>query len=155
MKSQYSITVGLPAERCFAYLAVVANETQWRQSIVGSRYLGTEAAAVGVLGETDVSMGSKSITMAWQIVEFEPGRSVAWRLDGDPWNGGGGYRVEARGEETVITAALEVRVTGIARVLEPLLGMQFGRGLRNDLRRLRVILDEQAVRGGSAGQRQD
>lgn len=141
MKSAYEVRVAIAPEAAFAFLADVANEVQWRQSIVGSRYVGTRAPAVGVDGETDVAMGSRSLTMRWAIVAFEPGRHVAWRLDGEPWNGGGAYTVMADGEGCRIRADLEVRLKGAARVFEPLVGLQFRKGLRTDLDRLAVLLE--------------
>ena len=140
MKSAYSVSVALSPDAVFAYLADVANEAQWRQSIVGSRYVGTHRPAVGVDGETDVAMGSKSLTMAWTIVEYSEGHKVAWQLDGDPWNGGGSYTVTPEDDGCSIRAALEVRLKGVARVFEPLVGLQFRRGLRNDLHRLAALL---------------
>lgn len=144
MRTAFSIDVDLPTDRVFAYLADVANETQWRQSIVGSRYVGATAPALGVDGETDVAMGPKSLTMRWTISEFDAGRHVAWRLDGDPWRGGGSYTVEAVGAGTRVRATLEVRLKGAARIMEPLIGLQLRGGLRADLRRLATLLPEVA-----------
>lgn len=140
VRTRHSLTVTLPLEAVFAFLSDVRNETQWRQSVVGSRYVGADAPAVGVDGETDVEMGPKSLTMRWTITEFTPGRHVAWALDGDPWWGGGSYTVTAVTGGVRIDAALEVRLSGIARALEPLLGVQLRQGLRRDLARLSALL---------------
>jgi hypothetical protein len=136
MKTSHSVYLDRPVSEVFGFLAKVANETRWRQSIVGSRYVGADLPAVGIDGETDVEMGSKSLTMRWTVTELVDGEYVAWRLDGDPWNGGGSYRVLARGEGSEVHASLEVRLKGAARLVEPILGMQFRRGLRADLERL-------------------
>ena len=141
MRTKHSITVPVPKALVFDYLSDVSNETQWRQSIVGSRYVNAAKPQIGVDGETDVAMGSKSLTMKWTVVEFVDGAHVAWELDGDPWHGGGSYSVAPSGDGTAIVAALEVRLQGLARLLEPLVWLQFRRGLHADLRSLeRVIL---------------
>jgi Polyketide cyclase / dehydrase and lipid transport. len=140
MKSAYSVEIPVSAKIAFDFLANVENEVQWRQSIVGSRYVGADGPQIGVEGETDVSMGSKSLTMRWTIVDFLESGHVAWELDGNPWNGGGSYTVTAQGDGCVVRAALEVRLKGVARILEPLVGLQFGRGLRSDLNRLAALL---------------
>ncbi|MDI2098474.1 SRPBCC family protein [Ruicaihuangia caeni] len=139
-RTAHSISTELKPEAAFRFLANVENEVQWRQSIEGSRYVGAGAPALGVDGETDVAMGSKSLTMRWTIVDFAEGHRVEWRLDGDPWHGGGSYTVTPRDRGSEIRAALEVRLNGAARVFEPLLGFQLRRGLREDLRRLERLL---------------
>lgn len=136
----HSTAVAVPADAVFAYLSHVANEAQWRQSIVGSRYVDAEKPRLGVHGETDVSMGSRSLTMRWEIIEFTPGRHVRWQLDGDPWHGGGRYTVRPEGAGAIIEAGLEVRLRGAARVFEPLIGLQLRRGLRADMGRLAALL---------------
>lgn len=140
MRTQASVTVPYPADQVFGYLERVANETQWRQSIVGSRYVGTELPAVGVDGETDVAMGPKSLTMRWTIHEFTPGQHVAWTLDGEPWNGGGSYTVRPTEGGTEVVARLQVKLKGVARLLEPIVGLQFAKGLRTDLRQFQLAL---------------
>lgn len=144
MRTSHAIEVPLEASRVFAYLSDVTNEVEWRQSIVGSRYVDAAAPALGVDGETDVAMGPKSLTMRWTITEFAEGTHVAWRLDGDPWHGGGSYTVTPTAEGARILAALEVRLSGAARVMEPLLGLQLRKGLRGDLRRLEALLPQKA-----------
>lgn len=137
--------VDRPAEAVFDFLSDVANETQWRQSIVGSRYVDADLPSVGTLGETDVSMGSRSLTMRWTVTELIDGEYVAWRLDGNPWNGGGSYRVVPRAGGCEVRASLEVRLKGLARAFEPVVGFQFRRGLRADLDRLVGHLTRQAA----------
>ena len=136
MRTQHSITVPLPQAEVFAFLSNVANEVSWRKSIVGSRYVGADSPQVGVAGETDVAMGKKALTMKWAIIRFEPGSHVAWQLDGGPWRGGGSYTVVPSDGQSVIRAALEVKLRGIARLLEPLVWLQLRLGLRGDLRSL-------------------
>jgi carbon monoxide dehydrogenase subunit G len=140
VRTTHSITVPLAPATVFAFLSDVANETQWRQSIVGSRYVDAAGPALGVHGETDVAMGAKSLTMRWVIAEFSEGTHVAWELDGDPWHGGGSYTVTPEGDGARVRAALEVRLSGPARLMEPLLGLQLKPGLRKDLERLRALL---------------
>lgn len=141
----HAVQVERPAKAVFDFLADVSNETKWRQSIVGSRYIDADLPAIGVEGETDVSMGSKSLTMRWTVTELVDGEYVAWRLDGNPWNGGGSYRVLSGDNGAVVQGCLEVRLKGAARVLEPIVGLQFRRGLRSDLDRLVRVLSEAAA----------
>ena len=136
MRTTCAVQVDRPTKVVFDFLADVSNETRWRQSIVGSRYVGAVLPAIGVDGETDVSMGSTSLTMKWTVTDLIEGEYVAWRLDGDPWNGGGSYRVVPRDGGSEVRASLEVRLKGPARALEPIVGLSFRRGLRADLRRL-------------------
>jgi len=74
--------------------------------------------------------------MKWTITDLVEGEYVAWRLDGNPWNGGGSYRVLPCAGGAEVRASLEVRLRGLARAFEPVVGLQFRRGLRADLDRL-------------------
>ena len=143
MRTSHSVDLTLDADRAFAYLSAVGNEIHWRESVVGSRYVGTDEPALGVPGETDVRMGSKGLTMRWRIDAYDAeARFVSWELDGDPWRGGGSYRVRPRpGGGCTVTGALQVRLRGVNRALEPVVGLAFRRGLRGDLRRLAQLLD--------------
>lgn len=140
MRTSHHVEVPVSAADAFAYLSDVRNEIHWRESVVGSRYLDADAPAVGVEGETVAEMGAQGVTMRWVISEFTPGRSVAWTLDGEPWRGGGGYRVTPTAAGCRIEAALVVRVKPQLRMLEPILWFAFRRGLRGDLARLAGIL---------------
>lgn len=136
MKTTHKVQLRQVPEVVFDYLAHVAHESQWRQSIVGSRYVGADRPTVGTHGETDVSMGGKSLTMRWTVTDLTEGEYVAWRLDGNPWNGGGSYWVVPNDDGCEIRVSLEVRLKGLARAFEPLIGFQFRRGLQADLERL-------------------
>lgn len=46
-----------------------------------------------------------------------------------------------------VTAGLEVRLPGLARVLEPVMGIMLGRGLRADLQRLVAVLEGRPTAG--------
>ncbi len=140
VRTSHHIDVPVSASEVFAYLADVRNEIHWRESVVGSRYVDADAPAVGVEGETIAEMGSQGVTMCWVISEFEPGAYVAWTLDGEPWRGGGSYRVTPTSEGSRVEAALTVRVKPHLRVLEPVLWFAFRKGLRGDLARLAGIL---------------
>ena len=140
MRTSHQVEVPVSAAAAFAYLSDVRHETHWRESVVGSRYLDADQPALGVEGETVAEMGAQGVTMRWVISEFTPGRSVAWTLDGEPWRGGGSYRVTPTADGCRIEAALVVRVKPQLRMLEPVLWFAFRRGLRGDLARLEGIL---------------
>lgn len=135
-----SIPVSASAEKTWAYLEQVSNETEWRASVVESGYH-AERLALGVDGFTNVEMGGTRVEMGWKVHEFVDGQHAAWTLTSGPWKGGGSYRVEPAPDGCTVTAALEVRVSGWARILEPILGLQMGMGLRKDLKRLKARLE--------------
>lgn len=145
MRTTRKVRLNRQSSEVFDFLAHVENEIQWRQSIVGSRYVDADLPEIGARGETDVSMGSKSLTMRWTVTDVLEGEYVAWRLDGNPWNGGGSYRVLPCENGCEVVASLEVRLKGLARAFEPLVGFQFRRGLRADLDRLVLLLSTQAT----------
>lgn len=144
MRAVGTIRIERDPEDVFDFLETVEHETSWRRSVTGSRYVDAARPAVGTAGETVASMGSRTVRMAWTVVALVPGRHVAWELDGDPWFGGGSYTVAGSDGGTTVTAELAVRLHGIMRAAEPLLWVQFHRGLRSDLRRLKQRMEKHA-----------
>lgn len=138
-----------PVDEVFDYLADVTNEVHWRRSVVESSYTTDGPLAVGRQGLTGVAMGDKRVSMGWTVVDHVPGRHVRWQLTGGPWRGGGSYTVDAAPDGAAVTAALEVRLAGRSRLLEPVLGIMLGRGLRQDLDRLGTVLEGQPQRGSA------
>lgn len=135
-----SIPIAASPEKAWAYLAEVSNETEWRSSIVESGYH-ADRLALGVDGFTNAEMSGNRVEMGWKVHEFVDGERAAWTLTSGPWKGGGSYHVEPSENGCTVTASLEVRVQGIARILEPILGIQLGIGLRDDLKRLKARLE--------------
>ena len=141
MHTSHTVTLDRSADDVFAFLSDVRNEVAWRSSIVGSRYVDVDGPELGAAGATDVEMRGRGLTMRWTITDFSPPeRLVAWELDGEPWHGGGSYRVVPLPNGCWVTARLVVRVKGVARPLEPVLWFAFRRGLRDDLARLATVL---------------
>jgi hypothetical protein len=141
MRARASIRLPLPAAAVFAHLEEVGNEVRWRQSVVESRYTAEPPIRIGTTGLTIVEMGGKRVEMTWRIREFTPGSRVAWTLTGGPWLGGGGYTVQSSTEAaSTVVAEIEIRLRGVLRLLEPILGITVGRGLRTDLRQLSAVL---------------
>lgn len=138
--SRASIPVSASAERTWAYLEQVSNETEWRASVVESGYH-AERLALGVDGFTHAEMGGNRVEMGWRVNEFVDGQHAAWRLTSGPWKGGGSYLVEPTPDGCTVTAELEVRVSGWAKILQPILGLRLGIGLRKDLKRLKARLE--------------
>lgn len=144
MRAVGTIRVEREPREVFDFLELVEHETSWRQSVTGSQYVDATRPAVGAVGETIASMGSRSVRMGWTVIALEPGRRVAWELDGDPWLGGGSYTVAASGGGSTVTAELTIGLHGVMRAAEPLLWLPFRKGLRDDLRRLKQRMEQHA-----------
>ncbi len=85
MRASSRLQVNQSAASVYSFLADVSNETLWRQSIVGSRYVDADAPELGVHGQTDVQMGSRALTMSWEISHLTVGEYVAWRPCSARW----------------------------------------------------------------------
>lgn len=140
MKTAHSVSVPTSVGRTFTFLSHTQNELQWRGSVEASRYLGANSPGVGVHGKTVA--GPHSVAVHWVITNFEPGASLSWKLDGDPWSGGGTYVVTADERGSRVRASVVIRLKGIARLAEPILWVRSRRELREDLRRLADVLGD-------------
>ncbi|PWB97294.1 SRPBCC family protein [Salinibacterium hongtaonis] len=147
MKKIRTVAVDRDPASVFAFLARIENEALWRSSVTESSYEGAGGGdyakiepAVGLSGWTRANLAGRTIRLRWKIAAVEAGEYLAWRFDGQPWQGGGSYRIEPCGTGSKITAALVIRGRGAAAALEPLLALRLRRALHADLDRLVDVL---------------
>ena len=127
-------------DEVFAFAGEYLNDPSWRKGVTSMVYETSEHPKIGIrTRETMRSMGRNVVTIA-QVTEFSPIRT-AFRSVSGPVACDGYREFFASQTGTWFTYSLTLRPTGFLRLLEPLLRTMFAKQARDDVRRLKLILE--------------
>lgn len=118
------LEVAASDEEAFAYLADPRNRQEWDGSVRSLAPVDGAGGAVGDRYEVTVGFYGKAIEGTYEIVELEPPRRVVFAADGR-FEGRDVIEVEATDGGATIRLGLEVRMKGMARLLDRGLGVAF------------------------------
>jgi uncharacterized membrane protein len=134
--------IGRPAAEVWAYAADISRHPEW-MSVTDARIVRGDATRVGALGVERFKLGPRSYDVELVVAEAEPGRRIAWHLNGgSPMRGDVELVLEALGpDRTRATWSGGLGLTGIWRVIEPLIAAEVRSGESAELRRLKDRLE--------------
>jgi dehydrogenase/reductase SDR family protein 12 len=127
----------------FAAVAEFANIEEWDPGVVRSVKEPSGPTDVGTSYELELEYGRQRLNMTYTVTEYQPHERVVLHGYGDRIEAVDTVTFEADGAGTVVTYEAELRLTGLARLAQPLLRTRFaaigraaGDGLRSWLSRL-------------------
>lgn len=141
MDQSATIVIERPPAVVFEYVMDIPNDAEWRTNIVEAAYTSDPPLGVGTTGFDRVSANGRDMIAAWTTVQYEPGVLARWTFDSGPVEGSGGYICEPAGEGTRFTLEVDVKPTGAMRFLGPLFGVMARRFNRDDVQKLKTILE--------------
>lgn len=134
-----STNLPVTADVAWALIADYQRDPEWRTGVLSMTAEPAGPVGVGTITVEELRFGGKSYRNVGEIVAVEPGRTIEWRtIDGADANGRRSVTPSADGTCTV-TLELDVRPTGIERLLSPILARMLDRNVRHDLDRLRDV----------------
>lgn len=145
-------TIDLPvrADRAWALIADYPRDPEWRTGVLSMTASPDGEARVGTVTVEELRFGGTTYRNVGEIVAVERGRSLRWRTT-EGADADGSRAVEARADGTCrVTLELNVRPTGLERVLSPVLAVMLARNLRQDLARLRALLERDLADAAAA-----
>jgi hypothetical protein len=152
IKVEKSVVVHRPTDEVFDFVADQENAARWQSGIVEIRRLTDGPLGVGTRHTFTRSLMGRRIAAENEYVAFEPGARVAFRTtSGPPLLAS--YAVTAVPEGARLTATLEIEVSGVMSVAEPLVARALSRDVVGNLARLKSILEASpaAVPANTAG----
>ena len=141
MRMHAQTTIERPIEDVFAYLADVTNDVAWRDEIISAERTSDGPVAVGSTGRHLAQQGGRQLESIWTCTEYDPPTTMRWELDSGAYLGGAGYELRRTGEGTEFELDGEVRITGIMRLLSPLMERMGNRQLQDNAQNLKRILE--------------
>jgi carbon monoxide dehydrogenase subunit G len=121
------IEVPMPADEAFAYLADFSQAAEWDPGIAEARRLTPEPTAVGSRFEVIAVFRGNRQRFEYVVTEFEDGRRIALRGEGDKALSDDVITVSESNGGTRIGYEADIRLKGVFRVAEPFLRSTFRR----------------------------
>jgi len=142
-----SIDIGCPPRAVFDYLCDPANAPEWQSGVVQSTVTSPGPIGPGTHFEETVRVGLLKVRAACEVTEYERDRRLGFRADSGPLGYGGTYLFEPDDGDTRLTVRGEGTLRGWWRLLEPMLAADVKRQSREELERIKRIVEERARAG--------
>ncbi len=140
IRVEKSVMIDRPSDDVFAYVADQRNAIHWQSGIVEIRRLSDGPPGVGTRHAFVRTLMGRQIAGENEYVDYEPGRRVAFRTTSGPALLAS-YIVEPTTAGTRLTATIEMDVSGVLSLAEPLVAAGLRRDVVANLRRLQTILE--------------
>ena len=152
MKVNHSVTINLPLEDTFAYVANFENLTHWSGVVIAVRKNSPGAIRVGTTLRSTIRLLGRWMDMVFEVIEFEPGRYLTVKSI----SGGTPclfcYQFDpAEDSTTFLSVEAMIHFTGIVGLAEPVVTRVIRRQLEHDLLTLKDILEAGVPVSRSAG----
>jgi len=148
----------LALDETFAFVADFANAMHWDPGVATSERLDEGPLRVGARYRLGIRMRGRIAPMEYRVSVLDPRRRVVLLGEGSGVSAVDDIRFEQAGEGTRIDYTADIRLSGIARLAQPLLGGAFAKVARDALEGMQRALDGrvgQAVTAGSGSDRSD
>jgi hypothetical protein len=117
----------LPVAQAFAYLADVERFGEWDPSIVRSTRVTGNGPGPDASYDIEVKNGPRTMTLRYETAEWEPPHRLVLRAETRLLRSVDEIRVEPHDSGSLVTYDAALTLKGIARYLDPALGILFRR----------------------------
>jgi carbon monoxide dehydrogenase subunit G len=115
------LDVGVPVEEAFAFVGDFANAQVWDPGVETSRNATGSPVGVGTRYDLIVIFGDRRLPMTYEVTAFDPPRRVVLHGTGSTVTAVDDIRFEPTSSGTRIHYTADLRLRGVARIIEPLL----------------------------------
>ncbi len=143
-----SIDTALPVEAAFSYLADFANSQEWDPGVASAERLDGGPLDVGTRFRLDVRIGGRTAPMEYRISELDAPRRVVFVGSGSGVSAVDSIGFERTSSGTRIDYTADIRLAGLMRLIQPLLGKTFAKIARDAAGGMQHQLDARAARDG-------
>jgi len=136
-------TIDRPANAVWAYAADILRHPDW-MTVANAEVLRGDGTQVGARGRERLIVGPFKWDVAFEVVEADPGRRLLWRSLDDPhFDFEVGLELAPSGPNATRAAYHgSIRMRGRWRLLAPLLAMEGAAGVRRELGRLKMNVEQ-------------
>jgi len=115
------LDVDVPVEEAFAFVGDFANAQVWDPGVETSRNATGSPVGVGTRFDLIVIFGDRRLPMTYEVTVFDPPRRVVLHGTGPTVTAVDDIRFEPKSSGTRIHYTADLRLRGVARIIEPLL----------------------------------
>jgi uncharacterized protein YndB with AHSA1/START domain len=135
------VTIHQPVSEVFAYIADMTRWPEWRSAVKGIRRTNEIQQGVGATWEVDAEAMGRSMTMAIEVIAFEPDQHIGLRMASGPIQGESHFRFEPVGEATKLHLTTQGETAGVMRLAESMVKGRMEEEWGRDLGRLQARLE--------------
>jgi hypothetical protein len=134
-------TINRPVQDVFPYLADPTLHLQW-SPVSDVQVAPPGETRVGTTVREMMKVGSRMAPFSWEVTQYEPGASFAFRTIEGPMRWDGSYAVAPIGDNATQVIGLgSVALKGWQRLLEPIFRREIQRGEAAELGKLKALLE--------------
>lgn len=141
-----SITINRPIEEVFAYVTDTSNDPAWHTDILDVRKTTDGPIGLGTKWHVGFKPAMGVSEGEMEVAAFEPNRKEVMRGVMGPMQPTLTYLVEPAGAGTRFTRRVQIKVSGMMKLMEPLMRLMTPRGNAKFLANLKRVLEEQLPR---------
>lgn len=130
------------ADEVWRYAADIERHPEW-MDVTDARVTDGDGTALGSRGIEWLKRGSRSVAVDVEVTASEPGRRIAWTVGGQgPLRGDVALELETVGpNRTRAVWSGSLGLSGLMRLVEPLMAAELRSGEARELRRLKQNLE--------------
>lgn len=136
-----TVAISRPPGEVFAFLADLDNFPKWRANLVSFEILTTGPTGVGTRCAEVVQVGPLRATGTCNVMEFSPGRTMAFQAVSGGLTYDGRILVEPTDAGSTLTLTGDVRPKGPLNLVQPILKRKLERGIKSEARSVKELLD--------------
>ena len=140
-----TIETSLPIDEAFAYVADFANAQEWDPGVATADRLDSGPVGLGSRYRLGVRMGRRGAPMEYRISVFEPSTRVVLVGSGSGVSAVDDIRFERTASGTLVDYTADIRLGGVLRLIQPLLGRAFANLGRNAVEGMVRTLEARAA----------
>jgi uncharacterized protein YndB with AHSA1/START domain len=141
-RAEAETTIARPAEQVWQVAADTTRHPKW-MTVQSAEALTGDGSHEGDRGRERTKMGPLSFVGEFTVTAAEHGRRLVWRVDGGvPWDGT--FFLELTPIDASTTRArygADLRMKGLMRILEPLVGAEAKSGIAKELGKLKELVE--------------
>lgn len=143
-----SIEIERAPEDVFAFVADPTNDALWQSGVEESEILDGEGVRVGSKFRSVGRLLGRKMEFTLEVTQHDPPKVIAVKTVDGPFSYTGRYTVEPEGDGCRLKVSGEAPSLGVffGKVGDPIVVKVYAREVRGDLEKLKVLLEEDAVR---------
>ncbi|MEZ5239968.1 MAG: SRPBCC family protein, partial [Microthrixaceae bacterium] len=111
----------------FAYMADLANFAEWDPGVESAEQVEGDGPGPGAAFDVGVRTAGRTITLRYHVTAFEPPNTIVARAESRTIVSLDTITIEATDGGSIVTYDADLTLKGLARLLDPFLGLAFNR----------------------------
>ena len=141
-----TVTINRPIEEVFAYVTDTSNDPAWHTDALEARKMSEGPIGKGTKWHVRFKPAMGVSEGEMEVVAFEPNRTEVQRGVIGPMQPTLTYLFERADGGTTFTRRVQIKVSGIMRMMEPLMRLMTPKGNAGFLANLKRVLEQQPPR---------